>query len=161
MTNIILILTTTTTGLMAGLFFAWSCSVIPGLARLPDAGYLAAMQAMNRAILNPLFLAAFIGTLLLLPLSTILQYGRPAPARFWLLLAAAIVYAVGVFGVTMAGNVPLNEALDTFNLGSASASDLAAQRAAFERPWNDLHLIRTWASTLSLLLAIIACRHPT
>lgn len=161
MTNIILILTTTTTGLMAGLFFAWSCSVIPGLARLPDAGYLAAMQAMNRAILNPLFLAAFIGTLLLLPLSTILHYGRPAPARFWLLLAAAIVYAVGVFGVTMAGNVPLNETLDAFNLGSASASDLAAQRAAFERPWNDLHLIRTWASTLSLLLAIIACRHPT
>src|SRR5262249_16863870 len=49
-------------GLMAGVFFAFSTSVMRGLARLGPAEAIAAMQAMNRAILNPLFLACFFGS---------------------------------------------------------------------------------------------------
>ena len=46
--NVLLILAGTATALMAGLFFAWSCSVTNGIARLPDSGYIAAFQAMIR-----------------------------------------------------------------------------------------------------------------
>src|SRR5215475_3517014 len=49
-------------GLMAGLFFAFSVAVMQALARLPAAGGIAAMQSINSAILNPLFLAVFLGT---------------------------------------------------------------------------------------------------
>lgn len=49
-------------GLMAGFFFAFSASVIKVLARLPSAEGIAAMQSINVAILNPVFLAAFLGT---------------------------------------------------------------------------------------------------
>src|SRR5262245_46954385 len=49
-------------GLIAGLFFAFSVAVMQALARLPSAGGIAAMQAMNSAILNPLFLSVFLGT---------------------------------------------------------------------------------------------------
>ena len=111
LSTVILIITATATALIAGLFYAWSCSVVPGLARLNDAEYLASFQAMNRAILNPVFFASFMGTLVLLPLCTYLHY-TPGSVRFMLLLAASILYAVGVFGVTMAGNVPLNDMLD-------------------------------------------------
>jgi uncharacterized membrane protein len=52
-------------GLMAGLFFAFSTSVMPGLRRLPPADGAAAMQQMNRTILNPLFGVVFGGTALL------------------------------------------------------------------------------------------------
>jgi uncharacterized membrane protein len=154
-TNIILIITATTTALIAGLFYAWSCSVTLGLARLSDYEYIVAMQSMNRAILNPVFFMTFIGTVLLLPLSTYLHYGYPI--RFWLLLAATIIYIVGVFGVTMVGNVPLNEALDAFNLQSASTEQMATLRAKFESPWNNLNTIRTIASTITIILVIIAC----
>jgi uncharacterized membrane protein len=44
------------TGLIAGLFFAYACSVNLGLTRLADAEYLKAMQSINGAILNPWFL---------------------------------------------------------------------------------------------------------
>ena len=71
----VLILTATTTGLIAGLFYSYSCSVNPGLAKLPDEGYVAAMQSINREILNPVFFATFIGTLLLLPISTWMHFG--------------------------------------------------------------------------------------
>jgi uncharacterized membrane protein len=145
---------------MAGLFYAWSCSVTIGLARLPDADYIGAMQAMNRAILNPVFFAGFLGTALLLPLSTYLHYTQPASLRFWWLLAATAIYLLGVFGVTMAGNVPLNETLDAFPLQSASIEEIAAQRTDFEGPWNTLNTIRTLASCLAIILVILACLSP-
>ena len=52
-------------GLMAGLFFAFSVAVMRALGRLPAAHGMAAMQSINVAILNPLFLSVFLGTALL------------------------------------------------------------------------------------------------
>jgi uncharacterized membrane protein len=49
-------------GLMAGLFFAFSVAVMKALARLPSAEGIGAMQSINVAIINPLFLAVFFGT---------------------------------------------------------------------------------------------------
>ncbi|PWV56807.1 putative membrane protein [Chitinophaga sp. S165] len=158
--HIVLIVTATMTALISGLFYAWSCSVVPGLARVSDSTYLEAMQQINRAILNPVFFMSFIGTALLLPLSTWLHYGPDLNARFWLLLLASVVYLAGTFGVTMFGNVPLNEALDAFNLSSATAQELAAQRARFEGPWNNLNIIRTIAGIVALILIILACLNP-
>ena len=157
MTTIILILTATSTALVAGLFYSYSCSVNIGLGKLPDEGYLAAMQSINRAILNPMFFATFIGTLLLLPASTWLQYYNGNSKCFLFLLAATLIYAVGVFGVTIFGNVPLNEALDKFSLNSSSAEDIKRHREMFEIPWNRLHTIRTLANIVSLVLVILAC----
>lgn len=155
--NIALLATAFTTALIAGLFYAYSCSVNAGLGKLPDAGYLAAMQSINREILNPLFFMSFMGTLVLLPLSTWLQYSNPAPVRFYLLLAATLVYAIGTFGVTIMGNVPLNNALDGFNIQTASPGLISEQRALFERSWNQFHSIRTIANAIALMLVLLAC----
>jgi uncharacterized membrane protein len=155
--NIALLAAAFTTALIAGLFYAYSCSVNGGLGRLPDAGYLAAMQGINREILNPLFFMSFMGTLILLPLATWLQYGQPVSLRFYLLLAATLVYGIGTFGVTIAGNVPLNNALDAFHIQAASAEEISQQRTLFEKPWNKLHSIRTIANAIALILVLIAC----
>jgi uncharacterized membrane protein len=155
--NIALLAAAFTTALIAGLFYSYSCSVNPGLARLTDANYLSAMQSINREILNPVFFMSFMGTLVLLPLSTWLQYNPSAPLRFYLLLGATLVYGVGTFGVTMFGNVPLNNALDAFHLQSASPQALSQQRTLFEKPWNQLHTIRTFANAIALVLVLLAC----
>lgn len=149
---------TVSAGLIGGLFFAYSFSVNPGLNKLSDVGYLSAMQSINRAILNPVFLCTFLGTGILLPVSTGLQYGTPV--RFWLLLAASVLYIIGTLGVTMGGNVPLNEALDAFSIETASPDALSVQRRQFEGPWNRLHAIRTAASVLAFALAAVACIFP-
>lgn len=155
--DIILIITTLLTGLMAGLFYAFSFSVVLGLGKLPDAEYIRAFQHINIEIQNPVFLSCFMGILLLLPLSTYMHYTKPATPQFWLLLAATLVYFIGVFGVTIAGNIPLNNAIDAFKLDGASAGSISAQRTAFEHKWNSLNMVRTIASTLTLLLSITAC----
>lgn len=154
MTTIILLLTTLTTALIAGLFYGYSCSVNIGLGQLPDREYLAAMQSINVAILNPLFFLSFMGTLFLLPTSCYLNDQQPV---FMLLLLATIVYVIGAFGVTIFGNVPLNDGLADFQLDGATVTEIARQRVKFERPWNTLHTIRTLSSVLSLILVIIAC----
>lgn len=154
---IVLLLAALTTALSAGLFFSWSCSVTLGLARLPDTTYIPAMQSINREILNPVFFTCFFGPAILLPLSTFMHYGQPLSASFWSLLAAAVIYLAGVICVTIFGNVPLNNALDAFNLQLATKEEIASLRAGFEAPWNSLNTVRTVASTISLILVLITC----
>jgi len=152
----ILFLNTIVIGLSAGIFYCWSISVTTGLALLPDKEYITAFQALNRAILNPLFLLCFMGPLFLLPLSAFITYRKPLPVTFWLLCAASLVYIVGVMGVTMAGNVPMNDVLDKFNAAAATPADLASTRAGFEAQWNFLNNIRTLSCILSFCMTVAA-----
>lgn len=155
--NLVLAAGTLVTGLMAGLFFSFSVAVIPGLTRLPDAGYLQSFQNINTAILNPVFLICFMAPLILLPAATWLHYRQGGSAAWTWALAGALLYIVTVFGVTIAGNVPLNDALAKADLTNASVQKLAEYRAAFEPAWNKLHTIRTVANILSLACLIISC----
>lgn len=141
------------TGLSAGLFYAWAVSVIPGTKRVPDPVYLQTMQAINRAILNPAFFLVFFGSLLLLVVSAIqhVQNGL----TFWVLLAAALTYLAGTFGVTALGNVPLNNSLDALELGELSMELLSRTRQQYEVRWNRLHTIRTVFAVLSFLLSLL------
>ena len=159
--NIILVLATTCTALMAGLFFSYSCSVVLGLGALPDEEYIAAMQSINKAIQNPAFFIVFFGVLLLLPLSTWLNYSQPTSKTFWFLLAGTILYLVAVFGTTVVGNIPLNNSLDKFKLLNATKEAISSQRAMFENRWNNLNNIRTIASIVTLIFVIIACINST
>jgi Predicted integral membrane protein len=153
--DFLLTATATLCALMAGLFYAWSCSVMPGLARLSDKEFVSAMQSANRAIQNPVFFAAFFGAPIFLLVSAFWFYDETV--RFRLLLAATVIYLLGNFGVTVFGNVPMNNALDRFDLKNASEEETARQRTAFERRWTNLNHIRAAASTIALILVIIAC----
>jgi uncharacterized membrane protein len=154
-TNIILVITATTTALMAGLFYAWSCSVMLGFARLSDKEFVSVMQKTNRTIQNPVFFTAFFGALIFLPISAFLHYNESN--LFWLLLAATVTYLISTFGVTIFGNVPLNNILDRFDLDSATEEETAQQRMNFEKRWNNLNTIRTVTSTIATILVVTAC----
>jgi uncharacterized membrane protein len=152
--TLVLLLSTVSTALIGGLFYAYSCSVIPGLARLSDVTFLQSMQSINRAILNPLFFISFMGTLVLLPISV--WFFKEQSMVFYLLLAAALLYFGGVFLVTMIGNVPLNNLLDAADLGKLDAEGLTALRNKFEPGWNLFHRIRTIASFICIALVAYA-----
>ena len=153
--NIILVLAGTLTALVTGLFYGYSVSVNGGLHRLNDSEYVKAMQSINVVIQNPLFFVSFIGPVILLPLAAFLQ--RDAnPMQFALLLASSVIYIAGSFGLTMVGNVPLNERLAKFNASKSSGNEIAQARAGFEKPWNRLHAIRTIASIAASVLIFVA-----
>lgn len=141
-------------GLSAGLFYAWAVSVIPGTQRISDTSYLESMQAINRAILNPAFYLVFMGPVIALSISTFQHRGTGSP--FWLLLTAALLYLLGTFGVTILGNVPLNDKLDLLSLADLSPVKATAFRLTYERQWNQLHFFRTLASIAAFGAALLA-----
>jgi uncharacterized membrane protein len=143
------------TGLSAGFFYAWQVSVIQGTLLVKDSVYLETMQSINRAILNPWFFAVFFGSLIFLSIGSIYQFNTNKWV-FGLILASSIVYLVGTFGITAAGNVPLNDELDALNLSELTSEKMAEFRSYYETKWNRLHLQRTVFSVLSFVLAVLA-----
>lgn len=139
-------------GLMAGLFYAYSISVIWGLDRAPPQAAIDSMNGINVAIINPLFLSVFMGAPVVAALAAFLFWQSGQTTAMWLFAGAALVYAVGTFGVTMAMNVPMNDALARTGVSPdvATARQIWAGFTSGWMPWNHL---RAAAATLALLLA--------
>lgn len=142
-------------GLVAGLFYSYSCSVNPGLRALSDSEYIKAMQAINIAIQNPAFFISFMGLLLVYPIAAYQTY-QVGSNVFALTIASLIIYFVFVFGITAVRNIPLNEQLAAFQIKNASPGEISDMRRTFENPWNTYHAIRTYASIVCFGLAIAA-----
>jgi uncharacterized membrane protein len=133
-------------GLIAGLFFAFSNFVMKALGHIPPSAGIAAMQSINVTVLNPVFFLVFLGAAVLslvLACFALLRWQHPASA--WL-LAGAVLYLVGGFLVTAAGNVPLNDKLAGFD-------PLNPQSIAFWREyvarWSVWNHVRTMACLLA------------
>jgi uncharacterized membrane protein len=140
-------------GIVAGVFFAFSSFVMAALARLPANQGIAAMQSINITVINPLFMLILFGTGLLgAALAVAVYLAWPQP-RGLLLVAGAVIYIVGVLGVTMAGNVPLNDTLAATNPQTAEA---ASWWAGYLRDWVAWNHVRTIASAASMLLFLLA-----
>ena len=156
--KLVLALATLSTGLVAGVYYGFSVAVNPAFARLPDGQYIRAMQEINDAIQNPFFAASFFGAPLLLLLATGLYARRPRGRQLGLVLAATLVFGVGSLGVTVGGNIPLNEQLASYKPGAATSA--ATIRQQFAPPWNRWHQVRTVASVVALALLLGACLTP-
>ncbi|WP_019170111.1 DUF1772 domain-containing protein [Pseudaminobacter salicylatoxidans] len=133
-------------GLMAGLFFAYSNSVMPALAKMPGPQGMTAMNHINVVIQNPLFLLIFTGTavLALLLVAAALLGGTARPA--WI-LTGALLYLVGNIAVTFVINVPMNDALAA---AGSDASGSAAIWATFLDRWVSWNHVRAVACTGAL-----------
>jgi uncharacterized membrane protein len=143
----VLLTATVTTGLMAGLFAAFSYAVMPALRRGEDRTFVAAMRQINQAILNGWFLSCFVGALLALVAATALHAAGAGTGgdRMGLpfVVGALVLYLV-VLGVTAAVNVPLNDQLEAAVAGGSG--DPASVREQFEARWVAWNHVRTAAS---------------
>jgi uncharacterized membrane protein len=140
-------------GLMAGLFYAFSVSVMPGLADADDASFVTAMQNINAAIENVAFAAAFGGAFLFTAVAAVmlLALGRRSAAAW---TAAALVLYIAVLGLTMGVEVPLNDALAAAGK-PGEIRDLSRVREDFEPVWVTVNMVRTLLCTLAF-----ACLGP-
>ena len=140
---------------MSGIFFTWTNAVKPGIGKLDNITYLNAFKSMNKVILNPLFFIVFILPILTIPISTYLSFDSTKNYVFELLLISSIIYFMGVFLVTVLGNIPLNELLDRTDLNKLSQKELDTFRKKIENKWNKFNLVRVLTSFISFLLLTI------
>ncbi|WP_329106548.1 anthrone oxygenase family protein [Streptomyces sp. NBC_01439] len=145
---VLITLSTVLVGLMAGLFFAFDVSVMPGLAAGDEQTYVTAMRAFNRAIDgNPLFGSVFLLALLAAAASTVVEHrgGRRATA-LWVGVAA-VAYLV-VLVITFGVNIPLNN-----ELADGAAVEQMTDFSIVERfktTWVTTNIVRTLLCTAAL-----------
>jgi uncharacterized membrane protein len=135
---------TLTMGLVAGVFALYAHTIMPGLKSTDDRTFVAAFQSMDRAIINPWFMAGgFVGALLFTILAAVANLGEDALP--WI-VAALVLYLIA-FVITIAVNVPLNDAIKAAG-DPDRIRDLAAVRERFhETRWAAWNLVRVATST--------------
>lgn len=141
---------TLTMGLVTGAFVLYAHTVMPGLKTTDDRTFVAAFGAMDRAIINPWFmLTGFLGALVLTIAAAASHFGEDALP--W--IAAALVLYLIVFVITIAVNVPLNDALKA----ATDLDDATATRERFdEARWVTWNLVRVVASSGAFALLAYA-----
>jgi uncharacterized membrane protein len=145
-------------GLTAGVLFAFSSFIMNALARLPPAQGIAAMQSINVTVINPSFFAVFFGTAVIclyLAVRSVLRWGQPGAS---LVLAGSLLYLLGTIVVTIAFNVPLNDALAAVKPESAEGAMLWA---AYLSRWTAWNHVRTLAALAAAVLFTISVCNRT
>lgn len=140
-------------GLMAGVFFAFSVFVMGALARLPAPQGIAAMQSINIVVINPLFLGVLFGTGALGLALALLSLAAGAASGLWL-ISGAVLYVGGTILVTMFGNVPLNNALARADAASAAGAALWQRYLVRWTAWNHVRTVSGIAATAAFALAL-------
>ena len=129
-------------GLMAGVFFAFSAFVMP------------ALQSINKLAVTPAFMTALFGTALAcvgLAVWAVVAWGQsPAP---WVLAGSAL-YLAGAIVVTIAANVPLNEALAALHPDGAGAAGPWAGYLSRWTGWKHLRAAASFAAAGLLTVAL-------
>jgi uncharacterized membrane protein len=139
-------------GLVAGIFFAFSNFVMKALNRLQPNQSIAAMQAINITVLNPLFFGVFFGTCavcLLLIIFSLLSWKLPNAIS---LISGSLLYVIGIIFVTVCCNVPLNKVLA--NISTGNAEDLKHWDNYYTK-WTYWNHVRTVAAFMAAILLTI------
>ena len=156
-----LLLTATTvlgTGLVAGTFLAFSTFVMAGLDRRPAPEAIRTMQSINRTVLAPAFMLVLFGTALLCVVAigvAIRHRNQPGVAA---MLVGAALYLVGTIGVTIAGNVPLNDRLARVDTETIDPETAVRAWADFLGPWlrwNHVRMAAAIGATAAGMLALV------
>lgn len=139
---------------MAGLFFVFSNFAMNSFARIrPEAG-ISAMQAINVTIVNPWFLALFLGTALgSVAIAVPALFQMSHPASVWI-LAGALFYCIGCIVVTGACNVPLNNLLAAVDPASADGLEMWNRYLREWLPWNHVRTVATTLAGAAYLVAL-------
>ncbi|MFY1675349.1 DUF1772 domain-containing protein [Plantactinospora sp. WMMB334] len=154
-TGAVLVVAALTTGLVAGVFLLYAHTIMPGLGRTDDRTFVGAFQAIDRSIVNPWFLLCFFGALILTGVAGALHLEESGRGRLPWIVAAFALYLI-VMIITMAVNMPLNDAIKAAGDPDRIA-DLAEVRRAFsEARWRTWNLVRVVLGTTAFGLLLVA-----
>ncbi len=143
-------------GLVAGLFFAFSTFIMTAFARIPQGHGISAMQSINSTILGSLFMPLFFGTALaslVIAGSALFHWDGPGAMA---MLAAGSIYLVGMFLCTILFNVPLNNVLAAVDPASAEAAPVWSRYLKVWTAWNHVRTVASTAACGFFITAIAA-----
>ncbi|QFT58604.1 hypothetical protein FIU94_07155 [Sulfitobacter sp. THAF37] len=158
LTRPLLMLSLLLCGALFGFFYAWVCSTMWGLDQADPRVAISAMQAMNASVRNAVFAPAFFGTPVALAITTLCLFSSAQrTAAYWTLATTLLVVFPGVL-LTMAVNVPMNEALGALSVPEdiEDARRIWQEYSADWQFWNQARTVATGLGLLCLGMAFLA-----
>lgn len=155
--HLALIATTLLCSLVAGFLFAFAVVIMPGISSLSDQDFIRAFRAMDRVIQKnqPIFMLVWIGSIIMLAISTILAILELPRAQQVLLFIATSLYLLSVQLPTLRINIPLNNKLQSLSIEKMDADAFRVARDEFEARWKYWNAIRTVFAVITTLILII------
>lgn len=141
-------------GMVGGVFFTFSTFVMKGLARLPPAQGIVAMQSINITAITPPFMLALFGTAL--PCAALVVaslFMRDEPFTVFLLVGGAL-YLVGPVLLTIAYHVPRNDGLARVEPDGADAVSHWNRYLTTWTAWNHVRTAMSVAAATALIIAL-------
>lgn len=154
--QILLLVSLVLLGGMLGIFALYSHTIMPGLRKTDDGTFVKAFQAIDRRIVNGLFMIQFFGPMLVLGVCAYCVFAYPLAGDAYVYIAL-LAYGIAV-GVTMAVNVPLNDGIKAVVDTTSALSASAARKQFQERRWtqyNHLRVIATLVAVIAVVLALL------
>ncbi|MDJ0393165.1 DUF1772 domain-containing protein [Rhodococcus sp. G-MC3] len=139
-------------GVTAGVLLAFSVSVMPALRRQPAGAAIASMQQMNIDIVSPAFMTIFLGSAATVTLAAVTSLWSGQDTRI-LVTVGAVLFVVGCVAVTIAINVPMNDALAAVDPDSASGAQVWADYMERWTRWNHARTVAAIAATAAMAVA--------
>ena len=142
---------TISAGIMAGVYFAFSAFIMHAFNQLGPVKATDAMNAINDVILRSWFMLLFFGsTLLYFVLIVVAIVNDDMTGRWWM-LSAGLIYVFGMFVLTAAFNVPLNNRL-------AKVQDYDAMKPElwplYFKNWTRWNHVRGICSLIAMMLSM-------
>lgn len=138
------------TGLMAGIYFAFSVFIMSAFKTIPDTSAAIAMNAINKVIVKSAFMPVFFGSSLL---AIVLVFLALDGERAGLIMLAGGVYILGMLLCTVLFNVPLNN-----RLLKASFENQPGVWRNYVIEWTRWNHVRSISSLLAFILYVLALK---
>jgi len=148
-------------GLVGGVFFAFSNFVMKALARLPPPQGIVAMQSINVVVITPSFMTALFGTGLASIVLSIAVAPSFGSAGSVLVMVGSVLYVVGTDFVTIGLNVPLNNVLAAVAPESAEGARVWREYIQRWTAWNHVRTAASLAASAAFVVALCLARGPT
>jgi uncharacterized membrane protein len=142
-------------GVIGGIFFAFSTFIMASFASVSTENGVAAMNAINRVILRSWFMPVFMGMVVVSAVLVVLAIRQWSAGPGSLIIAGAALYILATFVSTILFNVPLNDRLAAFHGNEAAAADVWV---TYLRDWTFWNHIRTAASLAASVAFMAAIR---
>lgn len=154
---IALIAATFLCSLVAGIVLCFSLIVMPGTGTLDDRSFLQSFKVMDKIIQDnhPVFMLVWVGSIFAVLSVLVIGTYHLTGSNFYLLLAASLLYLLGVQLPTVRFNIPLNNELQKYDLDSLNMEEVSDIRTKFEASWNRWNRFRTIISVISVLFFLI------
>ena len=144
-------------GLIAGIYFAFSGFIMQAFRKIDSTQAIAAMSSINEIILRSLFMPLFFGSSFISVLLIIAAFINWDETGSGLMLAAGVTYFIGMFVCTALFNVPLNNTLARIDSDSFNAHHIWSH---YLKTWTNWNHLRTVSSLLTCALCIWILSSP-